>query len=100
MRDFASGSWRSWQESLNYNALEKTSTEAFQSRWIELYFVNSKNIICRIIYRQHNSPEYFQSYFEETVERLATVNENVYVICDFNIDLLKCAECETSKFQS
>ena len=83
------------EESLNFNVLEKTSTGAFQALWIEISFVNSKNIICGIIYRQHNSPEYFQSYFEETVERLASANKNVYVIGDFNIDLLKC---ETSKF--
>ena len=85
------------EESLNYNVLEKTSTGAFQALWIEISFVNSKNIICGIIYRQHNSqaPEYFQSYFEETVERLASANKNLYVIGDFNIDLLKC---ETSKF--
>ena len=83
------------EESLNYNVLEKTSTEAFQALWIEISFVNSKNIICGIIYRQHNSPEFFQSYFEETVERLASTNKNVYVFGDFNIDLLKC---ETSKF--
>ena len=80
---------------ITINVLEKTSTGAFQALWIEISFVNSKNIICGIIYRQHNSPEYLQSYFEETVERLASANKNVYVIGDFNIDLLKC---ETSKF--
>ena len=83
------------EESLNYNVLEKTSTGVFEALWIEISFVTSKNIICGIIYRQHNSPEYFQSHFEETVERLASANKNVYVIGDFNIDLLKC---ETSKF--
>ena len=51
-------------QSLHYTVLEKTSNEAFQAIWIEISFVNHKNIVCSIIYRQHNSPDYFQSYFE------------------------------------
>ena len=51
-------------QSLHYTVLEKTSNEAFQAIWIEISFVNHKNIVCGIIYRQHNSPDYFQSYFE------------------------------------
>ena len=55
------------KESLNHNVLEKTSIWAFQALWIEISFVNNKNIICGIIYCQHNSPEYFQSYFEDHI---------------------------------
>lgn len=51
-------------QSLHYTVLEKTSNEAFQAIWIEISFVNHKNIVCSIIHRQHNSPDYFQSYFE------------------------------------
>ena len=65
------------EESVNYTVLEKTSTGAFQALWIEKSFVNSKNFICGISCLQHNFPEYFQSYFEETVERLASANKNV-----------------------
>ena len=83
-------------ESLNYSVLEKTSTEAFQALWIEIAFAKNKNIICGIIYRHHNFPEYFQSYFEETIERLTTVNKAVYVMGDFNIDLLKCEKSNFS----
>ena len=64
-------------ESLNYTVLEKISTEAFQALWLEISFVKGKNIIRCIIYRQHNSPEYFQSYFEDTIERLALINKVV-----------------------
>ena len=46
-------------KSLKYIVLE-TITEAFQALWIEIPFVNHKNIVCGIIYRQHNTPEYFQ----------------------------------------
>ena len=44
-------------QSLAYNVLEKTSNEAFQALWIEIFFVNHENIVCGIIYRQHNSPD-------------------------------------------
>ena len=46
-------------ETLHYTILGKTSNEAFQALWIELSFASKKNIICGIIYRQHNSPERF-----------------------------------------
>ena len=46
-------------DTLNYTVLEKTSTEAFQALWVEFSFLKQKNIICGIIYRQHNSPDLF-----------------------------------------
>ena len=63
-------------ESLNYTVLEnKISNEGFQALWIAIFFVNNKNIISRIIYRQHNSPDQFISYFEETIEKLTPLNK-------------------------
>ena len=76
-------------ERISYTILEKTSDEAFQALWIEISFVQKKNIICGIIYRQHNSPARFETYFNETVERLTSTGKLVYVMGDFNIDLLK-----------
>ena len=52
-------------ETLHYTIVEKMSNEAFQAHWIELCFASKKNIICGIIYRQHNSPERFLEYFEQ-----------------------------------
>jgi len=75
---------------LDYTVLEKTSSEAFQALWVELHFERQKNIICGITYRQHNSPEYFQSYFNETAEKYLSLGKPVYIMGDFNIDLLKC----------
>ena len=43
-------------DSLNYMLRERTSKKAFQALWIKIQFSGSPNIICRIIYRQHNSP--------------------------------------------
>ena len=41
------------------------------------------------MYRQHNSPDCFQSYFEETIEKLTSTGKHLYIVGDFNIDLLK-----------
>ena len=45
---------------LNYKVIERTSNKAFQALWIEISFVKKKNVICGVIYRQHNSPDHFQ----------------------------------------
>ena len=76
-----------------YTILEKCSNEAFQSLWIEIHNENSANIICGIIYRQHNSPDRFQVYFDETIERLSSTNKTIYLMGDFNINLLHSETC-------
>ena len=57
-------------ETLNYKVIEKTSNEAFQALWIEMPFAEKKNVIRGVTYRQRNSPDLFQRYFEETIEKL------------------------------
>ena len=84
-------------QSLHDAVLEKTSNEAFQAIWIEISFVNHKNIVYGIIYRQHNSPEYFQSYFEKVIEKMVSYDKTVYIMGDFNIDLLKCETSQISQ---
>ena len=76
-------------EAFSYKLLEKISNQAFQAMWIEIFFESKKNVICGIVYRQHNSPEQFQQYFEETIERLTFSGKNIYIMGGFNIDLLK-----------
>ena len=66
-------------ENLDYNVIERTSTPAFQALWIEILVPNKKNIICGVLYRQHNSPESFLSYFNDTVERFNASNKPVYI---------------------
>ena len=63
-------------ETLNYTILESTSNEAFQALGIEIYMVQKKNIICGVICRQYNSPDCFQRYFEETVEKLTSTGKH------------------------
>ena len=77
-------------ESLNYRVLEKISNEAFQALWVEITFENKKNVICGILYRQHNSPERFQVYFDESIEKFTYSRKDIVIMGDFNIDLLKC----------
>ena len=62
-------------ESLDYRILEKTSNEVFQVLWTEFSLVNKNNVICGIFYRQHISPEIFQSYFDETIGKTCVLWE-------------------------
>ena len=54
-------------------------------------------MICGIIYRQHNSPESFQAYFHEALERFSQSDKTVYVMGDFNINLLNAETCNFTK---
>ena len=41
-----------------------------------------KNIICGIIYRQHDSLESFQSYLDEVLERISSNDKTVHIMGD------------------
>lgn len=82
-------------EQLDYNILEKTSNEAFQALFIEIKFTHKKNIICGIVYRQHNSPDLFLSYLDLTLSKYLSTGKNVCLMGDFNLCLLKS---ETSDY--
>ena len=76
-------------EKHNYRVLEKTSTSAFQALWIEISLLKKKNVIYGIIYRQHNSLERFQQYFDESIETYMALDKKICILGDLNIDLLK-----------
>ena len=80
----------------NYKVVEKTSNEAFQALWVEISFVRKKNIICGVIYRQHNTPELFQQYFDEAIEKFTASGKHIYICGDYNIDLLKVGKSSYS----
>ena len=84
-------------QSLNYNVLEKTSSEAFQALWVEISFFNHRSIVCGIIYRQHNSPDYFLKYLDKTIEKMVSDDKDVHIMCYFKIDLLKCESSQISQ---
>ena len=84
-------------QSLNYNVLEKTSNDAFRAVWVEIAFANHKNIVCGVIHRQHNSPDYFLTYVDKTIQKIVSDDKDVYIMGDFNIDLLKCESSQISQ---
>jgi len=45
----------------DYTVVERMSNLAFQALWIENLVPSKKNVICGVLYRQHNSPESFLS---------------------------------------
>ena len=81
------------KENLNYTIIEKTSDVAFQALWIEINLSGQPNIICGVIYRQHNSPQRFQEYFDATLEKLSASNKSIIVMGDFNVNLLAVETC-------
>ena len=60
-------------KSLNYKIIEKTTSGAFQAPWIEIIQAKHANIICGIIYRQHNSPERFQVYLKKQLRNMLSL---------------------------
>ena len=77
--------------------LEQESHEAFQAFWIEISFSKQKNVVCGIIYRQHNSPDCFIEYFSDTIEKLAFTGKTIYTMGDFNLCLLKTEKSQYSQ---
>ena len=84
-------------EKHNYRVLEKTSNTAFQALWIEISPVKKESVICGIIYRQHNSPEGFQQYFDKSIEKYTALDKEMCILGDFNIDLLKAQSSNYSQ---
>ena len=58
-------------ELLDYKVIDKSPNKALQALWIEISFSGNKNIICGIIYPHHNSPAFFPTHFEETIEKFS-----------------------------
>ena len=83
--------------SFKYTVIEKEFNEAFQALWIELNHIKSANVICGVLYRQHNPPERFLNYFEETIEKLSNRDKPIYIMCDTNINLLQVDKCKCAQ---
>ena len=73
----------------NCTVIERTCDEAFQGLWVEIQIAKLSTVICEVIYRQHNSPEKFLNYFEQTVEKLsANINLLSYEWCKYAQEFL------------
>ena len=79
---------------LKYTVIEKTSNQDFQALWVSIHFTNKRDITCGVIYRQHNCPDKFLNYFDETLERLSNSSKSIYVMTDANINLLRYETCK------
>ena len=80
-----------------FKIIEKTSTNAFQALVVEFLFEKKSNIVCGIIYGQHNSPESFQTYFDEALKRFSQSDKTIYIMGDFSINLLNAETCNFTK---
>ena len=77
----------------NYTVIERNTIETFQAIWIEIHFRDKKNVIFGAVYRQHNSPNDFLSYFDSALETYSSNGKILYILGDINIDLLKFETC-------
>ena len=55
------------------------------------------NVICGVLYRQHNSPESFLKYLEETIDKFSSTGNNLCLLRDFNLRLQKIETCNYSR---
>ena len=75
-------------QGFKYTVIAKISKEAFQALWVELHLPKKANIICGVVYRQHNSPDHFQEYFDETIEKLSASGKKIIFMGDNNLNLI------------
>ena len=73
--------------------MEKTLNEAFQALWLEIEFKTKSNIICGVVYRQHNSADRFLDHFEESIDHHSASSKPVYLLGDVNINILWSQTC-------
>ena len=50
-----------------------------------------------MVYRQHNCPDHFLDYLSSKLETLCARNNEIILLGDFNIDLLKIESCDYSQ---
>ena len=64
---------------------------------MNLTCAKEKNINCGVVYRQHNCPDHFLDYLSSKLETLCAWNNEIILLGDFNIDLLKVESCSYSQ---
>lgn len=78
----------------NTQLLKKCSNEAFQADWIEEYLPKIDNVICGVVYRQHNSQERFQEYLDEIIDKRSSSGKQSFLMGDTNLNLLRFYNCK------
>lgn len=84
-------------ENYKYRVLERSTNSSYQALWIEISLPNHKKNICGIVYRQHNNADQFLDHLSDFLEYFSNHNNNIYLMGDFNIDLLKYENCKYSQ---
>ena len=84
-------------ENYKYRVLERSTNSSYEALWIEILLPNHKKNICGIVYRQHNNADQFLDDLSDSLEYFSNHNNNIYLIRDFNIDLLKYENCKYSQ---
>ena len=80
-------------ENYKYRVSERATNISYQALGIEILLPNHKKNICGIVYRQHNNGDQFLDY-SDSLEYFSNHNNNIYLMGDFNIDLLKYENCK------
>ena len=77
------------------NTMIKSNAQAkgVKGNKIRSWKIRSSNIICGVVYRQHNSPQQFLDYFDETLEKFSALNKPIFIMGYFNINLLAVETC-------
>ena len=81
-------------ENYKYRVLVSSTDSSYQALPLPLILLpNHKKNICGIVYRQHNNGDQFLDY-SDSLEYFSNHNNNIYLMGDFNIDLLKYENCK------
>ena len=88
--------------SKSLNAVKRTdlsvTDEEFETVWVEMKNIKSKNILCCCAYRHpSSSPERFTEHIETVLHNLVRENKNIFILGDFNINLLNCVNHPASE---
>ena len=67
-------------ERFQYQTIERCSNEAFQALFIELHLPKSANIICGVLYRQHNSLSVFRNVLTRQWKSLAPLENRLFLM--------------------
>jgi len=65
------------------------ATSNYESCFIEIENKNDKNIVVGVVYRSHTSIDHFVTDIDPTFKKLNSEKKKIYIMGDFNIDLLK-----------
>ena len=79
--------------SKSLNAFERTdlstTDDDFETVWVEINNTKAKNILCCCPYRHPSSnPVRFKEHLESILSQLTRENKNIFIMGDFNINLL------------